>query len=227
MKFQDLQSLFCSVSRRTQGRSPVHPCAIFCDQLHGPIRFPQHLCSVHDHGRQRSDRGPDCTLSRLRAEEYDWPMTQSIATPETSSRTIHPGPPLEPGVCQHTREPTVLSRVSCRPFHLNIDRLHQPCQLPWRTSRIGGACRFPRTKWRPLTLAGSPALPPSRLPGGIATPTRRYHGRMLIHPSLPACATPDHKVFAHTQARDPSSPPPPVVDTPWGPHLPGPPLFVL
>ena len=40
----------------------------------------QHLFSVHDHGRQRSDKGPqhtflplrwpDCTLSRLRAEEF-------------------------------------------------------------------------------------------------------------------------------------------------------------
>ena len=28
------------------------------DQLHGPIRFPQHLFSVHDHGRQRSGGGP-------------------------------------------------------------------------------------------------------------------------------------------------------------------------
>ena len=68
--------------------------ARFC----GPIRFPQHLFSVHDHGRQRSGRGPqhtfnplrwpDCTLSRLRAEEYGRPVTQSIATPEPSSRTI-------------------------------------------------------------------------------------------------------------------------------------------
>ena len=32
-------------------------------------------------------RWPDCTLSRLRAE-YDRPVTQSIATPEPSSRTI-------------------------------------------------------------------------------------------------------------------------------------------
>ena len=64
----------------------------------GPIRFPQHLFSVHDHGRQRSGRGPqhtflpsrwpDCTLSRLRAEECGQPVTQSIATPEPSSRTI-------------------------------------------------------------------------------------------------------------------------------------------
>ena len=33
-------------------------------------------------------RWPDCTLSRLRAEEYNRPVTQSIATPEPSSRTI-------------------------------------------------------------------------------------------------------------------------------------------
>ena len=55
--------------------------------------------SVHDHGRLRSSwepqllpalpsRRPDCTLSRLRAEEYDRPVTQSTATPEPSSRTI-------------------------------------------------------------------------------------------------------------------------------------------
>ena len=68
------------------------------DQLHGPIRFPQHLFSVHDNGRQRSDKGPqhtflplrwpECTSSRLRVEEYDRPVTQPIATPEPSSRTI-------------------------------------------------------------------------------------------------------------------------------------------
>ena len=73
-------------------------CGLTTTHLHGPIRFPQHLVSVHDHGRQPSDRGlqhtflplrgPDCTLSRLRAEEYDRPVTQSIATPEPSSRTI-------------------------------------------------------------------------------------------------------------------------------------------
>ena len=27
----------------------------------------------------------------------------------------------------------------------------------------------------------------------FASPTRRYHGRMLIHPLPPACATPSHK----------------------------------
>ena len=38
--------------------------------------------------------------------------------------------PLEPWVCRHTREPTVLSRLSCRPPHLNFDRFHQPCLFP-------------------------------------------------------------------------------------------------
>ena len=87
--------------------------------------------------------------------------------------------------------------------HLSSDRFHQPCLLPWHTPNchrntagcwagIGEDCH-PRTTWRPLTLAGSPDLPPSRLTGGIATSTRRYHGRMLIHPSPPACATSKHK----------------------------------
>ena len=60
----------------------------------------------------------------------------------------------------------------------------------------------PRTTWRPLHPTGSPALPPLRLTEVFATPTRRYHGRMLIHPSPPAYATPHEKVIAHTQVRD-------------------------
>ena len=32
------------------------------DKLHKPIRFPQHIFSVHDHGRQRSDKGPQHTF---------------------------------------------------------------------------------------------------------------------------------------------------------------------
>ena len=35
-------------------------------------------------------RWPDCTLSRLRAEEYDRPVTQSIATPEPGCPDPHP-----------------------------------------------------------------------------------------------------------------------------------------
>ena len=90
------------------------------------------------------------------------------------------GRPLEPCVCRHTREPTVLSRQSCRPFHLNVDRFHKRCLLPWRKpllppkhgwllGRDRWGLSVPRTTWRPLTLAGSPNLPPLRLTGGIAT----------------------------------------------------------
>ena len=96
-------------------------------------------------------------------------------------------------MCHHTPEPTtVLSRLSCRPSHLNFDRFHQPCLLPGGTSRIGEVCR-PRTKWRPLTLAGTPVLPPCVRLEVFATPTGLHHGRMLIHPSPSACATPGQK----------------------------------
>ena len=81
----------------------------------------------------------------------------------------------------------------CRPFHVNCDRFHQPCVLPWRNPELPpkhgwllGRDRWglsvPRTTWRPLTLAGSPASSCASLEV-FATPTRRYHGRMLIHPS--------------------------------------------
>ena len=77
---------------------PKQTLSSMVSHLFGPIRFPQHLFSVHDHGRQRSERRsqplslplrwPDWTSGRLRAEEYGRPVTQSIATPEPSSRTV-------------------------------------------------------------------------------------------------------------------------------------------
>ena len=84
-------------------------------------------------------------------------------------------------MCRHTREPTVLPRVSCRPSHLNIDRFHQLCLLLGRTSRVGEDCR-PRTTWRPLSLLEQPGS--SYFASHwrfFATPTGRHHGRMLIH----------------------------------------------
>ena len=122
-------------------------------------------------------------------------------------------------MCHHTLEPTVLFRWSCRSFHLNFDRFHQPCLLPGRTSRTGEDCR-PRTTWRPLTLTGSPALPPLRLTGVFffATPTGRHHGRMLIHPSPHACATPSIKCLHTRRFGTLASPPPPVQDLPWEQH---------
>ena len=111
----------------------------------GPIRFPQHLFifprSRDSYARAGSRssyqclRRPDCTLSRLRAEECDGPVNQSIATPEPGCPDPHTRssavPRWSPGVCHHTREPTVLSRVSCRPLHLNVDRFHQLCLVSW------------------------------------------------------------------------------------------------
>ena len=67
---------------------PVGALLVLTARHNVPIGFPQHLFSVHDHGRLRSSwepqllPRPDCISSRLRAEEYDRPVTQSIATLE-------------------------------------------------------------------------------------------------------------------------------------------------
>ena len=74
-------------------------------------------------------RSPNCTSSRLRAEDYEPAGDQVDSDPgAVFEDDPHPGSSavarwrLEPWVCYHTREPTVLSRVSCRPSHLNFDR---------------------------------------------------------------------------------------------------------
>ena len=94
-------------------------------------RWPQHLITL-------PLRRPDCTLSRLSAiaDEYHWPVTQSTAIPEPGCPGLHPRSSWSsqrPWVCHRTRKPTVVSRVSSRPPHLNVDRFHQPCLLPGRT----------------------------------------------------------------------------------------------
>ena len=116
-------------------------------------------------------------------------MTQSIATPEPSSMTIP------------TLDRTLVARQSLE------------CVTKTRLA-VGEDCH-PRTTWRPLTIAGSPVLPHLRLTGGVATPTRRYHGRRLTHPSL--LRVPHTRKFG-TLASPPPPPPPPVFGMPWGPH---------
>ena len=64
-------------------------------------------------------------------------------------------------------------------------------------------------------------LPPSRLTGGIATPTRRYHGRMLIHSSPPACPSQAQRCLHTRKFGTLTSPPPPIDRMPWDLHLPG------
>ena len=93
-------------------------------------------------------RWPDCTLSRLRAEEYDRPVTQSIVTPEPSSAHC-------------TWILTVFTSLACYNGALLSAT---ETRLVW--AGIGEHCR-PRTTWRPLSLSGSPALPPLRLTGGF------------------------------------------------------------
>ena len=75
-------------------------------------------------------------------------------------------------------------------------------------------CR-PRTTWRPLTLAGSPVLPPCVSLEVFATPTRRYHGRTLIRPS-PSLRVPPCGRGVHTRRFGTVTSPPLVSDMPWG-----------
>ena len=125
-------------------------------------------------------RRPDCTLIRLFAlvaEEYDRPVTQSIATPEPGCPDPHPKSSrslLKPWVCHHTREPTVLSRVTCRPTPefwpfspaLPVTLAHP--SLPPKHGWLGqGWVRtvVPVPRGGHLPFLGSPALPPLRLTG--------------------------------------------------------------
>ena len=67
---------------------------------------------------------------------------------------------------------------------------------------MGEDCR-PCTTLRPLTLAGSPALPPLRLTGGFCH-TDYTVPRQDVNSSFPLLRVPPPgKVFAHTQVRDP------------------------
>ena len=55
------------------------------------------------------------------------PRSQVKLVPHPRSSRSSPRPWMH-----HHTQPTVLSRVSCRPLHLYIDRFHQPCLLPGR-----------------------------------------------------------------------------------------------
>ena len=85
-------------SRRTLGRTSFHQkqTLLWSHISSGPSasRNTLSVTTITDGNARIGDRSflplrwPDCTLSRLRAEEYDRPVTQSIASPEPSSRTI-------------------------------------------------------------------------------------------------------------------------------------------
>ena len=87
------------LSRRTPGWTPFHLkqtlCGVTFQRAHPlpatPFQCPRSRTATLELGSRSTHlalRWPDCTLSRLRAEEYGRPVTQSIATLEPSSRTI-------------------------------------------------------------------------------------------------------------------------------------------
>ena len=201
------------LSRRTPGRSPFHPrWAVNAALPTGPSasRVTFSVTTITD-GNARIGSGGDPVDSDRGAVFEDDLHPRSDA-----------GHQLENWVCHHTQEPTVLSRVSCRPFHLEFDCFHQPCLLPGRTSRKGEDCR-PRTTRRPLTLLGQPGSSSFASHWRFsATPTRRYHGRMLIHPSHHCVCHPEMKRCLHTRRFGTlASPPPPVFGLSLRPHPPG------
>ena len=108
------------------------------------------------------------------------------------------GRPLEPWACRHTWEPAL-------PVHLGA-------LLGW----VRTVVPVPRGGYLPLRATRLFLLCVSL--EVFATPTRRYHGRMSIHPSLPACATPLEKCLHTRRNGNLASPPPPVVLLPWRPH---------
>ena len=126
-----------------RGRTPFHPKGVIST---GPHPLPANTFSVttvtDSHTRARGPQhlscvGLTCTLSRLRAERSTTGRWPSRWRPRSRLRGTIPtldrdaGRPLEPWVCHHTREPTVLSRVSCRSFHLKFDRFSPALPVNW------------------------------------------------------------------------------------------------
>ena len=160
-------------------------------------------------------RRPDCTLNRLSAEEYDQPVTQSTATPEPS-RTI---PTLDQALVAHQRLECVTTPGSWRSCPgwaaAHFTWMCLACS-PGRTSRIGEDCH-PRTTWRPLTLAGSPILPPC-ISLEVFCRADLTAPRQDVNSAFSPCMWPLHlQMCLHTRSFGTlTSPTPPVRDRPWG-----------
>ena len=151
-----------------------------------PPASRKYLFNIHDHGRLRlnwavpnSAPSPYVCLtvhgavSLLVFGEYDRPVTQSTATPETSLRTIptldRVTHSLRPWKCHHTWEPTVLSRARATahsaeywPFSLILPVPPARHHFGWtQRSRCRWRLSFPVPRVGHLPfLAGSPVLPP-------------------------------------------------------------------
>ena len=131
-------------------------------------------------------------------------------------------------MCRHTREPTVLFRVSCRPSHLNFDPFHQPCLLRWLTlycrrlrlawAGTGEDCR-PRTTWRPLALCGQPRFRFSLLCDSLEVSVPRQDVNSKFNPCV--CHPHDLGCLHTRRFGTLMSPPPPVAVMPCRTHPPG------
>ena len=130
--------------RRTPGRTPFHPSRIAglgTARFMGPSASRNTFSvSTITEGNARGgghSHFPALKLAWLYIEPSPCGGARPAGDPVDSDPGAvfeddpHPrsdtGRPLEPSVCRHTREPTVLSRLSCRPPHLNFDRFNQPC----------------------------------------------------------------------------------------------------
>ena len=138
-------------------------------------------------------------------------------------------------MCRHILEPTVLSRVSCRPCPLNVDSFHHPCLLPWRIPLLppitAGCWAGTGEDCRPLyhvattyPFNGQPGLPSfSCVSLEVLSHADWKVPRQDVN-------SPIHPCVCHPEAKECSNtrrfgtllgPPPPVQDLPWVSHPPG------
>ena len=127
-------------------------------EVYARARWPQHLllCPYV---------GPGCTWSRLSAfiaAEYDWPVTQSIATPEPCCPSHHPGSRAD-GLVQGEPPPISPPYQVATTYLLrqDVDSPFSPLRVPPRHTgdRTNASSRPSRVRRRLLsTCLGDPIL---------------------------------------------------------------------
>jgi TPR repeat protein len=158
---------------------------------------------------QRSANGPLAQAERggTRWRDIEWvdfttdPDSGSMPSPDTGAPNV-PALTIEADNNAPTAEPPV--RTATAGVGDVLRHFAKRLPAPSAASIPGLAPRFSRV---PVWLAPRPALPKS--PGGIAqlAPARKA-GSVVVHPRLPAAATPERRRTVSTPAPEP---PPPVV----------------
>ena len=110
-------------------------------------------------------------------------------------------------MCHSTQEPTVLSRMSCRPISWILTLFTSlACYTGAFRDRLGLS-----SPYHVATLEGSPVFLPCVSLEVLFTPTRRYHCRTFIRPSSPCVCHSVWKSCLHTRRFGTlAGPPPPV-----------------